>query len=93
MTRCGNRCSRIVRELVHCLDREPLAIGRPSVERRHCAAGPSEDGFELRDTFATSAATDVTSFQSGGAQYVVVANSLDSDLKFRTDTVVYRFLG
>jgi hypothetical protein len=51
------------------------------------------DGFELRDTFATSAATDVAGFQSGGSQYVVVANSLDSDLKFRTDTVVYRFLG
>jgi hypothetical protein len=51
------------------------------------------NGFELRDTFATSAATDVASFQSGDAQYVIVANSLDSDLKFRTDTVVYRFLG
>jgi hypothetical protein len=51
------------------------------------------DGFELRDTFATSAATDVAGFQSGGSQYLVVANSLDSDLKFRTDTVVYRFLG
>jgi hypothetical protein len=50
-------------------------------------------GFELRDTFATSAATDVTSFQDGGSQYVVVANSLDADLKFRTDSVVYRFLG
>src|SRR4030088_529080 len=41
------------------------------------------DGFELRDTFATSAATDVAGFQSGGSQYLVVANSLDSDLKFR----------
>jgi hypothetical protein len=51
------------------------------------------DGFELRDTFATSAATDVAAFQSGGAHYLVIANSLDSDLKFRTDTVVYRFLG
>ena len=50
-------------------------------------------GFELRDTFTTSAATDVTSFQSDGGHYVVVANSLDSDLKFRTDSVVYRFLG
>jgi hypothetical protein len=50
-------------------------------------------GFALRDTFATSAATDVTSFQSDGTRYVVVANSLDSDLKFRTDSVVYRFLG
>ena len=51
------------------------------------------DGFELRDTFATSAATDVGAFRCGGVQYVVVANSLDSGLKFRTDTLVYRFLG
>jgi hypothetical protein len=51
------------------------------------------DGFELRDTFATSAATDVAAFESDAAQYIVVANSLDADLRFRTDTVVYRFLG
>jgi hypothetical protein len=47
--RCGNRCSIIVRELVHRFESEPLAIRRPGIMRCHGAAGPSEDGLELRD--------------------------------------------
>jgi hypothetical protein len=49
--------------------------------------------FELSETFPTSAATDVAAFEADGMRYVIVANSLDPELRFRTDTVVYRFLG
>lgn len=40
-------------------------------------------------TFASSGAVDVASFALAGRTYVVVANSLSPDLRFRTDTVVY----
>ncbi|MDB6091592.1 MAG: hypothetical protein JWN85_4376 [Gammaproteobacteria bacterium] len=49
--------------------------------------------FELGETFATSAATDVTTFEADGTRYIIVANSLAADMRFRTDTIVYRFLG
>jgi hypothetical protein len=65
----------------------------PQVLRQSQVYRWAADVFDLCDTFATSAATDIASFQADGAQYIVVANSLDADLKFRTDTVVYRFLG
>lgn len=51
------------------------------------------ESFEVCETFATSAATDVAACVVDGTQYVVVANSLDADWRFRTDTVVYRFRG
>jgi hypothetical protein len=51
------------------------------------------DSFQLMETFATSAATDVAVFEADGTPYVVVANSMNSDLRFRTDTVIYRFQG
>jgi hypothetical protein len=51
------------------------------------------DSFESCENVATSAATDVAAFKADGAQYVVIANSLDAQWRFRTDTVVYRFRG
>jgi hypothetical protein len=52
-----------------------------------------DSGFVLREVFRTSGAVDIVSFEAGGVPHVVVANSLDADLRFRTDTTVYRFLG
>ncbi len=46
--------------------------------------------FEVVDRFATSAGTDAASFTADGARYLVVANSLNASLRFRTDSVVYR---
>lgn len=49
--------------------------------------------FELLDTFATSAATDAASFIVDGQRYLVVSNSLSEDIRFRTDSMLFRFDG
>jgi EPTP domain len=50
-------------------------------------------GFVLRETFPTSGAVDIASFDVNGVSYIVVANSLDHDLRFRADVTVFRFAG
>ena len=45
------------------------------------------------DTFPTVGGTDLCTWREDGEQYVAVSNSLSADLHFRTDTIVYRFLG
>nr|WKF55795.1 hypothetical protein HUO10_000239 [Paraburkholderia busanensis] len=49
--------------------------------------------FELVEAFATSAATDACSFVVDGARYLAISNSLSEDIRFRTDSAVYRFDG
>lgn len=51
------------------------------------------DCFELVDRFATSAATDASSFVVDGERYLVVSNSLSEDIRFRIDSTLYRFDG
>jgi EPTP domain len=70
--------------------------GTPAAPRvlEHSELYAWEDcGFVLRETFPTSGAVDIASFTAGEDSYIVVANSLDRDLRFRTDTTVFRFLG
>jgi hypothetical protein len=43
--------------------------------------------------FPTFGGTDLSTWREDGIQYVAVSNSLSRDLHFRTDTVIYRFLG
>jgi EPTP domain len=45
------------------------------------------------EEFATFGATDATAFSAGGQLYVAVANSLSREIRFREDSVVYRFNG
>jgi hypothetical protein len=52
-----------------------------------------DDRFELVDEFATSAATDAASFIADGQRYLVVSNCLSEDIRFRTDSTLYRFDG
>ncbi|MFM0501604.1 hypothetical protein [Paraburkholderia caffeinilytica] len=52
-----------------------------------------EAGFERVGDFATSAATDAASFVADGQRYLVVSNSLSDEIRFRTDSTVYRFNG
>lgn len=52
-----------------------------------------EGRFELAGDFATSAATDATSFVDGGQRYLVVSNSLSEAIRYRTDSTLYRFNG
>jgi hypothetical protein len=43
--------------------------------------------------FPTSGATDAAVFTADGATFVAVSNSLTRYIRFREDTVIYRFLG
>lgn len=52
-----------------------------------------EDRFELVESFETSAATDACSFTLDGQRYLAVSNSLSADIRFRTDSALYRFNG
>jgi hypothetical protein len=45
------------------------------------------------EEFATFGATDVTAFSADGRLYVAVSNSLSPNIRFREDSVVYRFTG
>ncbi len=47
----------------------------------------------LVEEFPTAGATDAAAFVVDGTVYVAVSNSLTADVRFRTDTVVYRFNG
>jgi len=45
------------------------------------------------EEFATAGATDAAVFSVDGTLFVAVSNSLTVDVRFRTDTVIYRFNG
>ena len=45
------------------------------------------------EEFATFGATDAATFSAEGRRYVVIANSLSRDIRFRENSVVYRFDG
>jgi hypothetical protein len=49
--------------------------------------------FERLGDFATSGATDAASFVDDGQRYLVVSNSLSDEIRFRTDSTLYRFNG
>ena len=49
--------------------------------------------LEKIQEFPTSGATDVTAFKVDGQHYVAVSNSLSRDIRFREDSIVYRFRG
>jgi hypothetical protein len=49
--------------------------------------------LEKVEEFATFGATDATAFVADGQWYVAVANSLARDIRFREDSVIYRFTG
>ncbi len=46
--------------------------------------------MELADKLPTSGGTEATAFSLDGAMWVAVSNSLTADVRFRTDTVIYR---
>jgi hypothetical protein len=51
------------------------------------------NGFEMAESFASSAATDAATFVEGGQRYVIVSNSLSHDIRFGTTSMLYRFDG
>ncbi len=55
--------------------------------------GWSDGRLHLLEEFPTAGGTDAATFQVDGALYLAVSNSLTPDVRFRTDTVIYRFNG
>jgi hypothetical protein len=49
--------------------------------------------FELVDEFPTSGGTDAAAFMAEGQRYLLVSNALAEDVRFRVDSVLYRFDG
>ena len=47
----------------------------------------------LAEEFSTAGGTDAAVFSADGALYLAVSNSLTADVRFRTDTIIYRFNG
>ena len=53
-----------------------------------------QDGrLTVVEEFPTSGGTDAAVFTADGRSYLAVANSLSRDIRFREDTVIYRFDG
>ena len=55
--------------------------------------GWSDGRLHLLEEFPTAGGTDAATFRADGALYLAVSNSLTPDVRFRTDTVIYRFNG
>lgn len=53
----------------------------------------SGSAWERVESFGTFGATDAQFFRAGEAAYLVVANSLTPEVRFRQDSAVYEFLG
>jgi hypothetical protein len=49
--------------------------------------------FELVEEFPTAGGTDAAVFSADDRLFLAVSNSLTPDVRFRTDTLIYRFNG
>jgi EPTP domain len=70
--------------------------GEPSAPRTNLMSRVLkwEDGkLALVEEFPTAGATDAAVFSDDRALFLVVSNSLTADVRFRTDSIVYRFDG
>lgn len=52
-----------------------------------------DGSFDCIAHFPTFGGTDATAFEADGASYLAVSNSLTADIRFRQDTIIYRFDG
>jgi hypothetical protein len=70
--------------------------GEPSSPRTSLASRIfkwTERQFELVEEFPTAGGTDAAVFSADDGLYLAVSNSLTPDVRFRTDTIIYRFNG
>ena len=70
--------------------------GEPSAPRTNlmsCLFKWTDGKLALVEEFPTAGATDAAAFSVDGTLYVAVSNSLTVDVRFRTDTIIYRFIG
>ncbi|HEY6618791.1 MAG TPA: hypothetical protein VIY68_04535 [Steroidobacteraceae bacterium] len=70
--------------------------GEPSAPRTNLMSRIfkwSHGKLVLVEEFPTAGGTDAAAFSVDGTVYVAVSNSLTVDVRFRTDTIIYRFDG
>jgi hypothetical protein len=70
--------------------------GEPSAPRTNLMSRVFKwtDGeFILAEEFGTAGGTDAAVFSADAALFLAVSNSLTADVRFRTDTIIYRFNG
>ena len=63
----------------------------PHTALQSCIYRMQRNQLEVVEEFATFGAPDVSAFAIDGEHVVAVANSLSADVRFRTDSVVYRW--
>lgn len=51
------------------------------------------EGFAPAASFVTDGGTDALHFSQGGQDFIAVSNSLSKEIRFRTDSIVYRWGG
>jgi hypothetical protein len=70
--------------------------GEPSAPRTNLLSRVfkwTEGRLQLVEEFPTAGGTDAAVFSADGNLFVAVSNSLTVDVRFRTDTIIYRFNG
>ena len=70
--------------------------GEPSAPRTNLTSRVfrwAHGNFVLVQEFPTAGGTDAAVFSADGTLFLAVANSLTADVRFRTDTIIYRFNG
>ncbi|HTA99231.1 MAG TPA: hypothetical protein VK804_02030 [Bradyrhizobium sp.] len=70
--------------------------GEPSAPRTNLRSRVfkwTEGRLQLVEEFPTAGGTDAAVFSADGNLFVAVSNSLTVDVRFRTDTIIYRFNG
>lgn len=65
----------------------------PKTDLMSCIYEWQEDRLVVIEEFPTSGGTDAAAFERDGNWFLVVSNSLSHDIRFREDTVIYRFGG
>jgi len=62
----------------------------PQTALQSCIYRMQGKQLEVVEEFATFGAPDVCAFTIDGVHHLAVANSLSAEIRFRTDSVVYR---
>ena len=68
--------------------------GEPSAPRTHLKSRVyrwGRDRLHLEEEFPTAGGTDAATFTVAGQNYLAVSNSLTPEVRFRTDSIIYRF--
>jgi EPTP domain len=73
---------------INFIEGEPSA---PRTNLQSCIYRWGADRLNLEEEFPTAGGTDAASFSVDGQIYLAVSNSLTPEVRFRTDSIIYRF--